>query len=195
MIRSILSGMSFSSLHDYVFMCGGGNIIRGRNIKNQRIHADQIGIMSTAINSMVLSSIFEEFSIPTSVLSSKPLLDLEIYSPSRALSLSKSSIVILCGGLGCGYISTDMAMMVRSLELGCNPVKLTQIGAVHDKDPREFENTKILDNVTYDLAMNLSILDTSAVALARANNATIKISSLEGFFQKGTVPNAGTTIS
>jgi uridylate kinase len=153
-------------------VCGGGNILRGGrdSAKNmQRAIADQIGMTSTIINSLFL---YNHLSLikPTQLYSALQIQNIKHYNPLEAVSVFNSGTpIIIAGGAGQGYISTDTAAVLRAKELQCHAwVKVTKYDQIYDSDPALNPQAQPLTNVTYEeiLEKNLGIMDRTAAALA-----------------------------
>ena len=167
---------------------GGGNFFRG--VKNavgkmDRSVADQIGMLATAMNALVMKSALEECGCEAQVFSglSMPMV-CETYTfnnASEALNLGK--VVIFAGGTGNPYFTTDTGAVLRALEMHCEVVmKATQVDGVYDCDPRSNANANRYDEISYNevLEKHLNVMDMSAIALARDNQMPLMV-----FAQKG----------
>jgi len=179
-------------------MCGGGNLLRGRDSAPQvRVSSDRIGMMSTLVNSIslqntiratdnkVVSRIFCTFEVD---LASK-------YNLGEIERCRNLELVILAGGLGCGYMSTDTAMVVRGLELGCDEViKLTQVGGVYDNDPRTNQNAKLLPNLSYSEALRKDAFDKCAIQLSMEHNLRFCVMGLSDLVDHLSGKSVGTVI-
>ncbi|MBI2346164.1 MAG: UMP kinase, partial [Deltaproteobacteria bacterium] len=120
---------------------GGGNIFRGASDKPgemDRAHADYMGMLATVINSLALQDALERLGIQTRVMTAIEMQQLaEPYIKRRALRhLEKDRIVILAGGTGNPYFSTDTAASLRAMELRAEVIlKGTKVDGVYDADP------------------------------------------------------------
>lgn len=201
-----ISGEYFDNIHDYVpiikdlmshyrliFMCGGGNWIRGRDSDPKyRAHNDRIGMMSTIANAIKLAHALNDHDIRSTVFSTIQLDLTEPYNLNKiADNLDAGDLPILAGGLGCGYISTDTAMVVRGLELGCEMVlKLTKVGGVYDKDPKHALDAKIIHKMSYEEALTKNAFDKSAICIAMEHKlpfAVVDFANLANFLGGHTV--------
>lgn len=169
---------------------GGGNIFRGLAASKNgldRATADYIGMLATIMNSLALSQALEELGVDTRVMSS--LVSAEVAEPyvrNKAMAhLDMGRLILLAGGTGNPYFTTDTAAVLRALELKCDLVlKGTKVDGVYDGDPKIVENTKVFDELTFNEALNrnLKVMDATAFAMCRDNNLPIVVFD---FFRKG----------
>ena len=193
------------SVHDLdVEICmviGGGNIFRGLQGSAQgmeRTTADYMGMLATVMNALAMQSALEARNVFTRVISAIPMDQVcEPYIRRRAVRhLEKKRVCIFAAGTGNPYFTTDTAATLRASEMACEAIfKGTKVDGVYDKDPAKNADAIRLDNVTYNqvLAKRLSVMDASAIALARDNGLPIIVFSLDeagGF--KGILAGRGT---
>ena len=193
------------SVHDLdVEICmviGGGNIFRGLQGSAQgmeRTTADYMGMLATVMNALAMQSALEARNVFTRVISAIPMDQVcEPYIRRRAVRhLEKKRVCIFAAGTGNPYFTTDTAATLRASEMACEAIfKGTKVDGVYDKDPAKNPDAIRLDNVTYNqvLAKRLSVMDASAIALARDNGLPIIVFSLDeagGF--KGILAGRGT---
>ena len=119
---------------------GGGNIYRGAQVTGldiPRLQGDYMGMLATAINGMALQSALEKRGAPTRLLSSLAIEQVgEPYAPQKAnRHLEQGRLVIIVGGLGRAYFTTDSAASLRALEIGADILlKGTQVDGVYTDD-------------------------------------------------------------
>lgn len=163
---------------------GGGNFWRGRTSEGMdRVTADHMGMLATAINALAISDALEQAGAVTRVLSAIEMRQFaEPYIRKRAVRhLEKGRIVIFACGTGNPYFSTDTAAALRCTEIEADILlKATMVDGVYDKDPKTCPDAKKYDHVTYDevLSKNLGIMDATAAALCRDNNVKIGVFSM-----------------
>ncbi len=153
---------------------GGGNIIRGSKIDNKttdRVVADYMGMLGTIINGLALQGVLEKHNINTRLLTAIRVEQLaEPYIRRRAIRhMEKGRIVILAGGTGNPFFSTDTAATLRAVEIGADIfLKGTKVDGVYEKDPLKFPDTKLYHNISLKdmLNMELGIMDLTAMSLA-----------------------------
>src|SRR3990167_9166823 len=129
-----------------VIMVGGGNFVRGAQIAGhgiQRVTADHMGMLGTLINALALTDIFEAHGVKTRSLSN--IFAQQVAEPfvHRLANkhLEKGRVVVVAGGSGRPYVTTDTAAVILGLELNCDVVlKATKVDGVYDKDPTHHED-------------------------------------------------------
>ncbi len=164
---------------------GGGNFWRGRTSEGMdRVTADHMGMLATAMNALAISDALEQAGAVTRVLSAVEMRQFaEPYIRKRAVRhLEKGRIVIFACGTGNPYFSTDTAAALRCTEIEADILlKATLVDGVYDKDPRIHNDAKKYAHVNYDeiLLKNLGIMDATAAALCRDNNVKIGVFSMD----------------
>ncbi|MBX9890206.1 MAG: UMP kinase [Amoebophilaceae bacterium] len=156
---------------------GGGNIHRGgRNVLDlDRVESDKMGMLATVINGIALHSYLNNHSVPSLHLSSFDFSKmLPTYSRCHAMeTLEKGTVVILTGGLGLPYFTTDTAASLRGIELKMDVIlKATQVDGIYAADPKLDPTAHKFDHLTFQAAMekNLAILDKTAFVLCEAHS-------------------------
>ncbi len=158
-----------------VIMVGGGNMVRGAQITGhgiQRVTADHMGMLATMINALAITDIFEAQGVKTRCLSN--IFAQQVAEPfvHRLANkhLEKGRVVIVAGGSGRPYVTTDTAAVILGLELGCDIVlKATKVDGVYDKDPTRHENAVKIEDMSYQQAVEddaIKIMDKAALGLA-----------------------------
>ncbi len=184
---------------------GGGNLWRGSVGTQQgmeRSTADHIGMVATVMNALALKDVLERSGVVTRVQTAFEIRAIaEPYIRLRAIRhMEKGRVVILAGGTGNPYFTTDSAGALRAMELNADVlIKATKVGAIYDDDPMKNPDAKPFDRITYleFLSMRLRVLDTTAVSLCMENNMPIVVLN---FWQKDSVKRlilgepVGTTI-
>ncbi|HET9678649.1 MAG TPA: UMP kinase [Buchnera sp. (in: enterobacteria)] len=164
-------------------LLGGGNLFRGCNLKKQglsNVVSDQIGILSTVINSLAFKDVIQKLSVKTCLMSSIPIGNIaEIYNYEKAIDLlSNKYVVIFSAGIGNPFFSTDVAACLRSIEIQADVVlKGTRVNGIYDDDPEKYSKTKMYKTLSYDFVLKkeLKIMDVSAVVLARDYKVPIRV--------------------
>ena len=166
---------------------GGGNIMRGNTAEYwgiDRVEADNIGMLGTIINSLMLRGALKSRLPETKqirVMTSIPIPSAaEPYIRLKALShLAKNNVVIFAGGNGQPFVTTDYPSVQRALETDCEAILFAKNGTdgVYDKDPNKHNDAVKYDTLSFDEAMekNLRVMDPSAFILARDNNMPIHV--------------------
>lgn len=171
--------------NDVVIVVGGGNIFRGSILSgefnvNHRT-ADFIGMLATIQNGLVLADYFTKHGLKTVVTSAVRMEEVcEYYSPNKVSDyLDDQKIVILAGGLAEPSFTTDTTAVTRSLELSIDEVIYVKNGVdgLYTADPKKDRDAIFIKEISAKdvLEKDLKGLDTTAVALARDNNLTLRI--------------------
>ena len=165
---------------------GAGNIFRGIQAASkgmQRVTGDYLGMLATIMNAVCVQDALENLGSVTRTLSAITVAQIaEPYIRRRALRhMEKGRIVIVAGGTGNPYFTTDTAATLRASEMACEAIfKGTKVNGVYDKDPALHSDAVRYEATNYDevLRKNLKVMDASAIALARDNNLPIIVFSL-----------------
>jgi len=166
---------------------GGGNIFRGGHAEElgmDRGTADNMGMLATVINGLALQDALERRGVTTRLMTAMEMREMaEPFIRRRALRhLERGRIVIISGGTGNPYFTTDTAASLRALELRCEVIlKATNVDGVYDKDPKKHEDAVLIPKVTFDEALQkrLRVMDATALSLCRDNDLPIIVFSLE----------------
>lgn len=149
---------------------GGGNIWRGRSSGDMdRTQADNMGMLATTINSLALQDALERQGKAAAVVSSIEIPKIaDSFNKRRAEELfAQGKIVILAGGTGNPFFSTDTAAVLRALEIDADIILMAKdIDAVYNKDPRKYPDAVRIPRMTYGeiYEKQLQVVDmTSAV--------------------------------
>ena len=166
---------------------GGGNIFRGLSGAQRgfdRVKGDQMGMLATVINALALQSALEAIGQPVRVLTSirmEPVGD--FYSPAKAQRLlEKGNVVILAGGTGAPYFTTDTGSSLRALEIKADVMlKGTRVDGIYTADPEKDPTATKFDDITYKevLARGLKVMDLSAVCMCQDNNLPIYVFNMD----------------
>ncbi len=165
---------------------GAGNLWRGREgIERgmERSTADYMGMLGTVINSMALMDALERAGIFTRVMSALEMRAVaEPYIRRRAIRhLEKGRVVIMGGGTGNPYFSTDTAAALRAMEIGADIViKATKVDGVYDSDPHKDPKARFIPSLTYIEALNrrIEVMDSTAISLCMDNHLPILVMNM-----------------
>lgn len=171
-----------------VIMVGGGNFLRGAQIAGhgiKRVTADHMGMLGTMMNALALTDIFEDHGVKTRCLST--IFANQVAEPFvhrlAEKHLNKGRVVIVGGGSGRPFVTTDTAALILALELECDVVlKTTKVDGVYDKDPLKHDDAVKFDNLTYQQAVQdgaIRVMDKSALGLAMEQNMPLIIFSAD----------------
>ena len=166
---------------------GGGNIFRGLAGAQQgydRVKGDQMGMLATVINSLALSSALEALGQKVRVLTSvrmEPVGD--FYNKAKAIRLlDKGNIVILAGGTGLPFFTTDTASGLRAIEIEADIMfKGTRVDGIYTADPEKDPTATKFETITYDevLERKLKVMDLTAITMCRENNMPIYVFNMD----------------
>lgn len=166
-------------------VCGGGNIFRGIQADEalDRTAADAMGMLATMINGLALGEFFRAKGMPVTVMSAHPIKGVlpEFSAYQAREKLESGHIVILAGGTGLPYFSTDTAAALRALQIEADVLlKATKVDGVYDKDPMKFNDARRFDTLSYNrvLELNLKVMDAASIALCRDNDLPVMVFSL-----------------
>lgn len=162
---------------------GGGNIFRGRDLKDikiDRVSADYIGMLSTIMNGIALSNFLREKGHSNKLFSSFAIGNfVQAYNTEDALNaLMNQKVVLLVGGIGNPLFTTDSTASIRANELEVDfMLKATNVNGVYDTDPKENPKAKKFENLTFDDAINqnLQVMDQTALCFCRDNNLQVRV--------------------
>ncbi|MDO9510736.1 MAG: UMP kinase [Bacteroidales bacterium] len=185
---------------------GGGNIFRGLQGTADgmdRVQGDYMGMLATLINSMALQSEIEKQGIKTLLLGG-----LEVKPIAKAMSrrdaiegLEEGKVVIISGGTGNPFFTTDSASALRGVEIKADILlKGTRVDGVYTADPEKDPKATKYSTLSFDEAYekNLKIMDLTAFTLCRENDLPIYVFDMN---QKGNLlrllqgQNIGTLVS
>ena len=150
---------------------GGGNIWRGRfSDEMNPVNADQMGMLATIINALAVQDAIVRLCRKATVLTAQEMTRFaRLYTRDTALGLMEAGeIVLLSGGSGNPFFTTDTAAALRAAELNADAVfKGTTVEGVFDSDPRKNPNAKLIKDITYQEAIEkgLRVMDLTAFML------------------------------
>jgi uridylate kinase len=168
---------------DIGMVIGAGNIFRGMQAAAkgmQRVTGDYLGMLATIMNAICVQDALESLGSATRTLSAITVAQIaEPYIRRRAIRhLEKGRIVVVAGGTGNPYFTTDTAAALRATELGAEVlIKGTKVDGVYDKDPVVHSDAVKYDRVSYTEAIQkeLQIMDMTAISLCKENSLPIKV--------------------
>lgn len=172
---------------EVAIVIGGGNIFRGMSGVNKgfdRVSGDQMGMLATIINSLALASALKSVGTPARVLTSIDMSPVgEHYSKNKALEhLSQGEVVIVAGGTGNPFFTTDTASALRGIELECEVMlKGTRVDGIYTADPEKDPTATKFDTITFDevYAKGLKIMDLTAFTMCKENNLPLLVFDMD----------------
>lgn len=168
---------------EVAIVVGGGNLLRGAEFSKRgtnRATADHMGMLATAINTLALQDGFERAGVETRAASAIEMKTLmEPYIRRRMIRhLEKGRIVILAGGTGNPYFTTDTAAALRATELGVDAIfKATKVDGVYTADPKKDKTATRYTRLSFAEALqkDLRVMDRTAFTLCMENDMPIMV--------------------
>jgi uridylate kinase len=162
---------------------GGGNIVRGKelaDVVSVRATADQMGMLATMINGLVLMDGLERAGQPTRLMSAVSANQIcEPFIRRRAIRhQEKGRVIVLAGGTGNPFFTTDTSAALRASELGCDIVlKATRVDGVYDSDPEKNADAVRFDKLTYRevIEKDLQVMDLTAITMCKDNGLPVRV--------------------
>lgn len=170
-----------------VVMVGGGNYARGAQLANdaiQRITGDYVGMLATMMNALTLTDVFNHEGVEARALTNiKADQVIDQFTHRRAMShLQKNRVVIVAGGTGRPFLTTDTAAVNLALELDCDAVvKTTKVDGVYTADPAKDPAATKFDTLTYDEVLKnpaITVMDKAAIGLAMEQHIPVIVCDL-----------------
>ena len=174
---------------------GGGNIFRGMSGAADgfsRTAGDNVGMLATLINSIMLAETLKKIGVDARVMNAFEADKVaEYFVVDDAIRhLQKGRVVVVSGGTGNPFFTTDTAAALRCAELDCDVLfKATKVDGIYDKDPMKFKDAVKFDEITHSEALNrqLKVMDLTAFSLCQDNNIEILVFEL---LKKGNILRA-----
>ena len=162
---------------------GAGNIFRGMQAASKgmdRVTGDYLGMLATIMNAIAVQDALEKVGCETRTLSAISVSQIaEPYIRRRAIRhLEKGRVVIIAGGTGNPFFTTDSAAALRAVELNAEVVlKGTKVDGIYDKDPMIHEDAVKFETVSFSRVLNdnLRVMDMTAITLCKENNLPIRV--------------------
>lgn len=174
---------------EVAIVVGGGNFLRGATFSKtshiSRTTADYMGMLSTVINACAIQETLEKIGQPTRVCSAIEVKAIcEPFIRRRAIRhLENGRVVVLAGGTGNPFFSTDTCAALRGSELDVDlMIKATKVDGVYTDDPMTNSDATLIDSLTYQavLEQNLKVMDPAAISLCRENKIPIIVLNIFG---------------
>jgi uridylate kinase len=175
------------SIHDLGIevglIIGAGNIFRGMQAASKgmdRVTGDYLGMLATIMNAISVQDALEKVNCETRTLSAINVSQIaEPFIRRRAIRhLEKGRIVIVAGGTGNPFFTTDSAAALRATELNAEIVlKGTKVDGIYDKDPMSHNDAIKYDTISFSKVLNdnLRVMDLTAITLCKENNLPIRV--------------------
>jgi uridylate kinase len=171
---------------EVAIVLGAGNIWRGKDglvHGMDRATADHMGMLATVMNALALADALERMGVTTRVQTAIEMRAFaEPYIRLRAIRhLEKGRVVIIGGGTGNPYFTTDTAASLRAMEVDADLlIKATKVDGVYSEDPHENPDAERFDRLTYmkALEMRVGVMDATAISLCMENDLPILVLNL-----------------
>jgi len=171
---------------EVAIVLGAGNLWRGRDglvHGMDRATADHMGMLATVMNALALADALERMGVTTRVQTAIEMRAIaEPYIRLRAIRhLEKGRVVIIGGGTGNPYFTTDTAAALRAMEIDADLlIKATKVDGVYAEDPHENPDAERFDHLTYmqALEMRVGVMDATAISLCMENDLPILVLNL-----------------
>jgi len=171
---------------EIAIVIGAGNIWRGRDglaHGMDRAAADHMGMLATVMNALALADALERLGTTTRVQTAVEMRTIaEPYIRLRTIRhLEKGRVVIVGGGTGNPYFTTDTAAALRAMEVDADLlIKATKVDGVYTEDPHENPDAKRFDHLTYMQALEsrVGVMDATAISLCMENDLPILVLNL-----------------
>lgn len=197
-VKSIAKRIAKIAQQDYqvAIVVGGGNFLRGATFSGEsdipRSTADYMGMLATVINACALQETLEKIGQPTRVCSAIEVNAIcEPFIRRHAINhLEKKRVIILAGGTGNPFFSTDTCAALRGSELNVDlMIKATKVDGVYTDDPVKNPAATLIELLTYQdvLEKNLKVMDPAAISLCRENQIPIVVLNI---FNEGNITRA-----
>jgi uridylate kinase len=166
---------------------GGGNIFRGEGLAKagmDRVTGDQMGMLATVMNGLAKIGRAHERGLQVRVMSALSIPEVcESFIRRRAIRhLEKGRIVILVGGTGNPFFTTDSGASLRAIEIQADiMIKATKVDGVYDADPKTNPNARRYEHLTYNMALDqrLGVMDATAIVLCRDQNMPMMVIDIQ----------------
>lgn len=162
---------------------GGGNLLRGAALAKTgivRVTADHMGMLATIMNALALRDAIEAQGAAANVLTTPAIAGVaEGYSVRQARrSLAAGAVVLVAGGTGNPYFTTDTAACLRAIEIDADlVVKGTKVDGVYSADPVTNPHAEWFDQITFGevMASRFGVMDLTAAALCEENRLPVVV--------------------
>jgi uridylate kinase len=166
---------------------GGGNIFRGLSGTTKgfdRVRGDQMGMLATVINSLALQSVLTDSGVETRLFTAIRMEPVgELFSKDKAIAALKAgSVVILAGGTGNPFFTTDTASALRAIEIEADVMfKGTRVDGVYSADPEKDPTAVRFESITFNevYRLGLRIMDLTAATLCEENKLPVVVFNMD----------------
>lgn len=170
---------------EIAIVIGGGNFWRGRNGKEmEKTTSDYMGMLATTMNGLAIQNALEAQGLDTRLQTAIEMRQIaEPYIKRKALRhLAKGRIVIFASGTGNPYFTTDSAAALRAAEIEADVILVAKtVDAVYSADPKEENNAKKYDKISYLEILNneIKVMDSTAISLCKDNDIPLIVFGID----------------
>ena len=173
--------------HQVAIVNGGGNIFRGLQGLGKgfdRINGDRMGMLATVINSLGLACAIRSLGVEAEVFTATPMEPIAHYyrREDAVAVLERGGVVLISGGTGNPFFTTDSGAALRALEIGADALlKGTRVDGVYTADPEKDPTATKYQELTFTkaLADHLKVMDATAFALCEQGPVPIVVFNVE----------------
>ncbi|MEG1635458.1 MAG: UMP kinase [Rikenellaceae bacterium] len=166
---------------------GGGNIFRGLSGAAKgfdRVNGDQMGMLATVINSLALESALKNARVKVKLMTAISMAPIgELYSKNKAIeALENGYVVIIAGGTGNPFFTTDTASALRGVEVEADVMfKGTRVDGIYTADPEKDSSAVKFDEITFDevISRQLKVMDMTAFTLCKENKLSLVVFNMD----------------
>ncbi len=182
---SDLAGVLKTIKAEIIIVVGAGNFWRGRQTDSMnKAAADHMGMLATVMNSVAISEALTRNGVANRHFCTFEVAGIaERYSVYKADdALTRGEVVIVSGGTGAPFFTTDSGASLRACELHADELLLAKnIDGVYDKDPVVYSDAKRFDKLSISEAIDrrLKVMDLTAMAMCMENHINIKVFALK----------------
>ncbi len=179
-IQKLVRVLSAASTLELAIVVGGGNILRGaRSGWLDRVDADEVGMLATVLNGLVLRDYLERTGRAAIVQSAIATQFTEPVDPRRARqALAAGTVVIFTGGTGNPLVTTDTAAAIRAVSVRAELLaKASNVPGVFTADPNTGTDAQLIPELSYDefLKRRYGVMDLAAVEICKEHNLPIAV--------------------
>ena len=162
---------------------GGGNLFRGQLLAQRgmdRVAGDRMGMLATVMNGLAMSDFLHQAGVSNQLFSAASIAGVvQGYEQNRVRDvMHDGQVVVLAGGTGNPFFTTDTAACLRGIELSVDAiVKATNVDGVYTADPRQDPAATKYDVISYDevLSQELGVMDLTAIVLCKEHNMPLVV--------------------
>jgi uridylate kinase len=178
---------------EVAIVLGGGNFLRGATFSQDslipRTTADYMGMLATVMNAAAMKETLEAIGQPARVLSAieVPAICEPFITARCTKHLEKGRVVMLAGGTGNPFFSTDTCAALRAAQIGAELIiKATKVDGVYTADPVKYPDAKLIEKLTHSqiVADDLKVIDHAAMAICGENDIPVAVLNM---FKEGNI--------